>query len=720
MRRPRGSTSLYFSYTGWTIGIIVGIWFLNRWRLGAYGWMLTKQLVLVGLVTAAATLIGLALAADWPATAALRERLSPWRSTWERAGRVALIAGFAIYAAVALYVLKTDHRLFVIVIALLQSFMVFRLRARRGTTNGWPIAGVSVLTWALASGLSYTHLSDWLVGAGGATAFAVPAFLASLTLVVYELTDDSPPTQWRWWSWPTLLAALVFAAYALRTDHLFADWVPYHRSYFADVAQYVRDGHWLLWDTPSLYGFLSMLTLAWLPTANGYQSVYVLTALFLFGECMMSFTILRWGRRGWVNAVFALALPLAMIFADNVARYPMSVRLYPQGGLRFAWIDALIFIAFLMYAHREYPDRVARLRWAGHAVWLTSLFWSFETGAWASAIWVPVLLADAFAASGDVFRRFINHVVARTWPLLVMPAAGLLLVDAIYRTTLHHRADWLAFVEGAGIFSAGKVRAIFHVQTLGAGWTIALALGALGTLLLLLIARRNRPALVPAVAAWLGVWTTASYFAVEPLDMYVSFLLSVMVVSIAVLIALSRDIAGPSELPAITRLSVAPIAVLAIALAFGSPAHLGAMQLPMLSAWSGNAVQRIPDLPPELKTLVRRAHITPAEPVLFPDGEYWTEYDQGLILPFARNAAGRIIQYRSWLPISPNGVGQYEHGLSTARQQTYIERTLDQSGQTGWYITYRKPAQCSRLSPRLETVRHLQTRNFAAALCRLR
>lgn len=701
------SIATYFGYTGWLVAAVVGVWFMNQATLAANAWMLTRELLATALVTAIVFIAGLAPFLPVIERYASRlQRLGTWTSRF----------GCFAYAATALYLLRTDHRIFVVVIALLQAAAIYSIRAR--TTKrllGWIVA-VSVMPWALASGIPYTHLGDWLIGASGSTALALPVFVLAFALVLFELTQQSRK-QTRRWSVATFVAILVFAAYALRTDGLFAYWYPFDRSYFADVAQYVHDGHWLLWDVPSLYGFLSMIILSLLAGSNGYQAVYELVAAILFGECLMAFFILRSGRKGWLNATFSIAFPLAMIFAENLTLYPTSARLYPQGGLRFFWIDALVFIAFLLYTNRANNLRVRLLRIIGHAIWLISLFWSIESAGWGTAIWIPYLLIEMFVDSRRINALSPPMLAERFAPIFILPALALLAVDAIYRFALGVHADWLAYVQGVGLFVVKTINPLFWVQTLGAGWEILLVLGALGALGVALLRSRRLDAVPLVAAAWLAVWTTASYYAVEPLDDYVMLLLGVSILAISVLIFVTRDAFGRRPFAQMLRYSIAPIAILAVAFAFGGPSRLAAMRLPISRGWSFNALAHVPALPRELALLMHRAGISPRDKVLIPISGYWTELDQGLILPFDRDSNGHIVQYHSWLPISPNGLGQLADGLSAEQRQLMIDRTLARHPSLGWYITYRSPSDCSALSSALVSARTVTSRNFSASLC---
>lgn len=689
------SPPVYLAYTGAIIALVVVITFVNRLRLGDRGWMFTWQLVGIALVTLAAAYIAYA----WGAFADQRTaiRYIGWCAA-------------ASYAIVAAALMIGDHRTFLLIIALLQTVVLLSMHKHVSGRAQISIGAVSIVTWAAFSGVTYTHLADWLLN-GPSSAFALVAFVFSFWLVLRELNEGRSAGHDRYsWVWLSVGAAL-FAAYALRTDHLQANWVPLHRSYFADVSNFVRQGHMPLWDVPSLYGFLSMLVLAKMPGGNGWQATYELTALFLVLQALMTFAIFRWGQRGVVNGLFAVLFPLATLLGDSIARYPWSGRLYPQGGLRFIWIVALLFIAFLSYVWRQKPDRTSWLFWAGHLVWIIALTWSIDNAIWATILWVPYVILDALTNAALRGRPLWRNLLIRIWPLIALPLLAIAASETYFHFVLHVAPDWLSFVEFTGSFAQGQIRLVFHVQDFGAGWTLLLVLGAIGSIGIIAIRQRRWDAFRLLFAAWLAVWGTATYFALEPLDMYVTLLMAVLVPASGIAVFVSREAFPKSETPLLARLSIAPLAIITIAVLLGEPSRIAAMQ------WHFNVIQDFQPIHGELASLMRRAGIRPQDAVLVPNGPYWTEPKQGIILPFTRLADGRITEYRSWLPISPVGPEEAIQGLPKARQHTYIERFLDRTHSGGWYITYRTPSTCSLLSRHLRATRTVRSVNYSASLC---
>jgi hypothetical protein len=698
----------FFTYLGWLIAIVCAITFLNWVRLRELGWMMAWQLVCVGLFTLGAAIVTAVQYKKLPPEAGARHGL--WL-LW------ASVAGLVACVVSSLWLDAADHRLFVLGVAVLQACAIVAVNPglpRRMTT--WLVVSSAVM-WSLASGLSFTHLSDFLLNGTPTAGFAVAAFVASFCFVIYALREyPAVVASARFRVIFGAVAVVVFAAFALRTDALLTEWVPLHRSLFSDVSQFVRDGHWLLWDVPSLYGFLSILTLALVPAKSNAQALFELTAIFLIVEAFVAFCILRWGRGDWCANLFALLFPLATIFNDGISRFPVSGRLYPQGGLRFFWIDVLIFIVFLMYAWREHRTRVTVLRWLGHATWLISILWSLEAGAWATAVWLGYLAIEALTEPGALFARLLL-ALRRIWPIVALPPLAWLVIDLFYRQRLGHGPDWRAYLEYTGLFTSGQVRQVFHVQHFGAGWTFLLVLASVGSLGIVAVRERRWDLVRLLGAAWIAVWATASYYAVEPLDMYVSLLLGVLVPAASIAVFASREGLRDRATSLLARYALAPLAVIAIAVCFGEPAQMAAMRFPFTPGWHFDVLQDEQPIGGELAGLMQRAGIAPGDAVLIPNGPLWTEAQQGMLQPFTRLPGGGIGEYRAWLPASPVGPTILYNGLSPERRQVYVDRFLDVSRSGGWFVTYRQPVRCDVLSNRLVTVRSVRSENFVASLC---
>jgi hypothetical protein len=91
-----------------------------------------------------------------------------------------------------------------------------------------------------------------------------------------------------------LLGIFGLGLLSLRADGLLTHpSAEFHWAFFAGPAELVRQGGWLLWDVPSLYGYLNIVLVAALPFGSTWQSLFILNAACLFVSAVCTFVIFR-------------------------------------------------------------------------------------------------------------------------------------------------------------------------------------------------------------------------------------------------------------------------------------------------------------------------------------------------------------------------------------------------------------------------------------------
>lgn len=658
-----------------------------------------------------------------PPAAALRQRFKAYR-LWST--RISVAA----YVALVLAIVSLEHTRYVLLVSageLLILAAVWRIQSIGRSAAVWALLALAGM-WAFACGISYTPLAELLLNASPADALVVPAFAASLALVAYEfakrqndpIADTVRSTPW----WQYAIAGAIFLELALRTDGLLADWVPYHRMYFIAPAEFVRHGHYLLWDVPSQYGFLSILTLALIPTKSVWQGLYLLTALLLTAQALCVFALLRHGRRGYVNYVVSLLVPAAIFLSSVASRYPFGPRLYPQAGLRFFWPVALLMIAYFTYASRKDTRRARYWRAIGWIAWGGSVAWSFETGVWATCIWIPFVVCEA-AIALFLERRgplaSAKLMLRRMYPLAAIPALLWLAVETFFFARLHHAPDWQGYVEFNLTYAADPT---YHVQThfFGSGWVlISVFAGVLSTALTLLYKRKIET--LPLLAGcWFGVWGVAVYFVGEPYDNHVNLILGVVLVAFLILSNVCRQNGAFSDGRFVPGLwAIVPLLVICMTTSYGEPSRAAQMTMPFTRGYAFSPEQRLPAISGELARIIRRAGITERDEMILPNSPDWVKISNGLVMPFVRNPHGNTYEVYAWLPVSPSGAANTLYTLPPDRRQIYLDRFLNTTPHAGWLITYRRDADCGFYAANLKNASSpIKSTNYEAVRCELR
>ena len=156
-------------------------------------------------------------------------------------------------------------------------------------------------------------------------------------------------------------------------------------------AELVRQGGWLLWDVPSTYGFLSVLSVSWMPVASPWQAYYLVHATLTALSATMLYGLLRSLRTGLTNYAFALLTTLLAAFLmPGISFYLTGPSIHPPlSAFRYVWCYALL--AVLVWESRA--ELTSRQHWGiplvGQFAWVLGVLWAPESAIYCSVMWVP-------------------------------------------------------------------------------------------------------------------------------------------------------------------------------------------------------------------------------------------------------------------------------------------------------------------------------------------
>jgi hypothetical protein len=549
--------------------------------------------------------------------------------------------------------------------------------------NAWHFGG---LTLALL--LSFCHLLRPLDGSRKATVLERAAHVAAVAAIVLLSFGWQRPCDWTAW---------------------------HHWGAQAGPPEMVRQGGWLLWDTPSQYGFLCPLALASLPTDNVYESLYLVNGALISLTGIFLFALFRTTGRGWLNYWFSLALALATLLSIHLQWF-----LGPSNGpLRYGWCFALMALLWAAVRRPDPDDKPGRrLLVGGCFLWLLGSLWSFDSAVYVTAVWIPAFFVLVARRSLALEKSSSSKLrVARTaaaWlllppALLLTAAAG---IEAWYRLWLGHGPDWYAYAEHALAFSGGF--AARPISSHGPVWILLLVFGVIATILAACLARGARGVEVAAAAGALGlVWGTASYFVTRGGDGVFTVTIPMLVIALGVAVHLSlagKSSAGVSLLP---RISLAALLILIFPLAIIKLEYPATQE--HLQPWARLPTLHIerymPPLDPSVHGFLLSAGVQPDDPLVVFDGT-----DMLNPLRFYPDARGRTVPKRhpSWLPLpSPSVIIP----LPPERVIAYMDRFLDRHPGGGWLLRRQGPSLTGILE-RLSRSHHV-TRSIANAMWEL-
>jgi len=576
---------------------------------------------------------------------------------------------------------------------------------------GLAVIQVGLMRW-FSRAQSWSTLTLLLVGFGSLVAWTVafslylehfvrsPVFLVGF-IAAFVLTCSATwtlpvpfPTAHRSVSLLSNVVALCFICFmSLRTEHLFEvlgeGGAFHHWGAWIGPAELVRQGGWLLWDVPSGYGFLSILTLAALPTATPWQGLYLLGSLSFFLVSSGLFLALRQLHPGPLNYCFALAVavaaPLFTPAFDPAA--PVTARfIFPNdGAYRYIWCFVLVVLLVWEFRTPEHLRRHRLVLIAGCVAWVVGVLWSAESALFCSGVWLPAYAVAAYRSTAGHSSRWLRTAAWLLLPLgLFVATVGL--ITTVYWLGLGSLPDFIAHVDY--VVGLGTVVLVVPVDPMGpvqGFWlgSVALAIAAvyLGT-------RAGLPTR-PFALCWglFGSFVTTSFIGytrgVAALHALAYLALAILLVLLArtvprktwanVVCASLVPLFAMLLTPSLTAIIVHPTAAAKAVRSLAATARQGMTVEPF-----------IPNADAELQALMAEAGIGRADEVSFLGN--WLG---NLIPPWtAQGGDGeRVVTTQGWLPGQPYGPLRY---LPEGRGQRYVQRFVERSQRSGWLVQHKR------------------------------
>jgi hypothetical protein len=705
--REQSLAPKYFAVSG----LIMSVMFLDSI---ATNWSRTT-------VTSQWAVIGVAVPLYLLAYAFIRSRPQVPKAL-DQLGQALGVALACSYVLCGIWLAVYGHRTYLFAIALFQALLIYAVlrRSKMAPLRSLPLLAAAFVSWVAGASITYTALSNLIFSGATSSNITAVMLLLAIGLALAQLLDIDIWKARRLAGtrlFVTVGVGLAFTELALRADGFLSDWVPYHRSYFTEPATFVRLGHWLLWDVPSQYGFLSILSIALTPGSTTWQSLYVLTAVLLVAQSLMLFSMLWRRNGGLLDCLYAALLPAAIFLTDQAYRWPYGPRVYPQHGVRFFWLYAVLFIIFKLSATDRMTTSHRVYLLIGSVAWLIGCFWSFESAVWVTFTWgtylavtslLRALRSEAWLSRASAFA-----------PMLALPSLAVAFVaaiDAYYAIRLGHLPDWRSYAEFSSIY-LGSAPDPQTTDRLGPGWILLVLLGGVATPLLVAIGLRKFSALPALAAAWMAAWSSCIYFAGETFSDHVNAIMGIFAYSFAIVAFVSQRSALGSPPTLLARSTFLPIGTLLIAAWLGDGGSILRIRAPLFPHYSLDQTNGVRPISGELADIMTKAGIQAADKVVFPYFIGWTKFDSGFFMPFVRDSHGTMHEIYPWLPLSPGGGFGIYDTLPPDRQRIYVARYLEAANEAGWLITFHEQPVCEVYSPQTHGIGEWHTANYSATRC---
>ena len=536
-----------------------------------------------------------------------------------------------------------------------------------------PLLLVSAFAWMCAGSLvSWGDALQW-IASSARTALTVVAVIGVTAFALRESPDSSRS---RRLCWLDAIALTVLIAFSFRTFPMVEF---YHWGFYVGPIEQLRQGGRLLWDTPSQYGFLSIVIPAALP-ANAWISFWLFQSLSFAIVGVIMYLTLRNIATRWIGEIFAFAVTFTTLFfrpRDDATILPAQMT--PSGGpVRFLW--AFVLVAFIAAYFFRAPERQRSRDFivGGTVLWIASVFWSAEGAIYCSTIWVlsfSVYLAQRVAAwresgveSNEIGRRVSQFVAV---PVIAI-ASTVLIVALSYLALFHMMPDWRGYIEYVILYSRGGFGAL-PVDPSGPVWFLLLLFLVITTVAAMTLAHNARdPRLVPLAGLWGCAWSVESYFVGRSHPVNALSLLPILLLVVATTVRILRDDRSHRWHRLIVA-ALVPIFAMPVALTLGHatfPAAVSESQLP-----PSRFTEQLPVMDPSLFSLLRGAGASPADSYVVVGGE--------MLRAWPINGGGfQVMSEKSWLP------KPYEiiTSLDSYRRWVYIQRNSQRFRESGWLI----------------------------------
>jgi hypothetical protein len=462
-----------------------------------------------------------------------------------------------------------------------------------------------------------------------------------------------------WW----VIPAILFFFESFRTFGLLekGNGSLHHWQVYVGPLEMMSQGGYLLWDTPSQYGFLSLAIGQLIPVSNSWQKIFILNGVLQLGYSLLIFRVI-WQERNLLWYFISILLTLALVFyLPANAQTLAGPAIYPSvGAMRFIWVAVLLYVV-VNSQHLTLTKSVVILL----PIWILGFLWSAESAFYVTAI-----------VGSHIFFKLIGTSVKLKEAikiLLLLPITLGLTILAItiwYLSMIGHFPDYLAFFDHALGFTKGYGK--LPVNSMGAIWT------ALFFFSVLLANGTDKEKKNTSVIIFYSLAAVFTYFVARSSDSSILNLLVLFVFGYFLLLSKQSFRSTRALL-----VCIFPLLAIVLTLAFGSPSSLTHL-INTFTDRNYNVIDFLPDESVETNTAL--TVINPGNtPVIFIEPRGSTNFISHQEYINIKTGVRTKLSPQIWLPFYP---ATSLRPLPIERIKVYTNRWLDRHpSYGGWVIT---------------------------------
>jgi hypothetical protein len=467
-----------------------------------------------------------------------------------------------------------------------------------------------------------------------------------------------------------IVIILFFLFFSFRTDSLFIGDSWAHWSYFVGPIETIRQGGLLLYDTPSQYGFLSILIPSILPFLDSWESLFIFQGILLFLIAFISYFLIRSIFSSKFSRLWSFILVSSFLYFST--SNSISPTCIPSGSvIRFFCVYLLIFYFFFNFVFKKKINENI-----GILLWVFGCLWSIESAIYSSATFLPAFLyasfIDAFKKNSFLVKLFIYKIAK----ILLFFSSFLIIIVIFYLYKVHDFPDIISYFDYALAYSVGGVGAL-PIEKISPVWILVCIYSfLLSSFFLLYLKSRILPSLPLVISLFFGFCSIASYYVVRSTPWNITVLIPEISIIVIILYSILKR----------ENLDKFCICLKVFLIHFFSVMILSNTVLKsefynFLNSNQSNFFsisKKLPKVDESLNSLLIEANITKNDPIVYIDGNYSRPFSSR----WKSNDNTEIFQKLSWLPRPISMLDS----LSIDRQKTYINRYIRRTNSGGWLI----------------------------------
>jgi len=210
----------------------------------------------------------------------------------------------------------------------------------------------------------------------------------------------------------------------------------YHWQAIVGPNEMMQQGGYLLWDTPSAYGYLTHIVIDIIPISDKWLSFYYLNGSMTFILALVLFYNF-WYFKNFSFLIIASFLTYVVVFLlptgashSNIANTPAT------GAFRFFWIFILLF-AFVYFRNVNFYQQFKYI----YFIYIIGFLWSFESAFFVSSAILPFFVHHVFFQNDSLKKFFYFLTIPITFLVICLT------VILYYQLSLSVFPDFVMFFE---------------------------------------------------------------------------------------------------------------------------------------------------------------------------------------------------------------------------------------------------------------------------------